>query len=306
MNTANIPTLDISEFDDNPSRFVKEFRAAYQEWGFAGITGHGLDPKLFKRAFGAAQAFFSLSEKAKMAYRVNHQCGYIPFGIEKAKDASHVDLKEFYHVARERADLDYLPDNIWPNQVPDFKLAFEAVFKALDQLALKLLRVVALSLDLRDDYFADSVLAGETLLRVLHYPPIKDANAPNVRAAAHEDINLITLLAGSEQGGLEVLNRRGEWIPLSMIEGTIVCNLGDMLQNLSNGYYPSTTHRVVNPQGPAAQQSRYSIPFFVHPSPETRLDPLTSCIDKSHPRAYPNISAAEFLEQRLIDIGLKK
>jgi len=306
MTSLEIPSLDISDFDRTPNTFVEAFRAAYQEWGFAGITGHGIDTSEFDAAFAAAQQFFSLNDEQKRAYQVNHQCGYIPFGVEKAKDAEHVDLKEFYHIARERDDLAYLPTNIWPQEIPGFKPAYQRVYQSLDQLALKLLQVVAISLNLSEDFFSESVLAGETLLRVLHYPPITDPNAPNVRAAAHEDINLITLLAGSEQAGLEVLSRTDEWVPISMIEGTIVCNVGDMLQNLSNGYYPSTTHRVINPTGKAAHTSRYSIPFFVHPSPTTRLDPLAQCISEERPCAYPKVSAAEFLHQRLVDIGLKK
>ena len=178
------------------------------------------------------------------------------------------------------------------------------MFENLDSLARRVLEVFATVLDLPADYFDMRVAHGEAILRVLHYPPLPDGNVPNVRAAAHEDINLITLLAGSEQDGLEVLSRQGEWVPINMIEGTIICNVGDMLQRLSNNTLRSTTHRVVNPKGEKALSSRYSIPFFMHPSPEVKLDCLPQCITEKNPRHYEPTTAGEYLEQRLREIGL--
>jgi isopenicillin N synthase-like dioxygenase len=232
--------------------------------------------------------------------------GYIPFGVEKAKDSSHSDLKEFYHIGHQLESADHLSPNIWPTEVTEFQQTFEALYQGLEALALRVLTIFAAVLELPSDYFDSRIKAGETLLRVLHYPPIIDQDIPNLRAAAHEDINLITLLSGSEQDGLEVLSRQGEWVPINMIEGTIVCNVGDMLQRLTNQKLPSTTHRVVNPKGETARVSRYSIPFFVHPSPEVSLDCLASCIDQNNPKKYQSTTAGEYLEQRLQEIGLLK
>jgi len=306
MNT--IPQLDISRFATDRSAFIAELGSAYQEWGFAGITGHGIDMKVIQAALRAAEEFFAIPVEQKNQYisAGGTDRGYIPFGVEKAKGAKHSDLKEFYHLGRELADVDHLSRNIWPTESADFQSAFETLYRALDNLAAQVLSVMALSLELPSDYFKQRINQGEALLRVLHYPPIVDGDAPNVRAAEHEDINLITLLAGSEQEGLEVLSRKGEWVPISMIEGTIICNVGDMMQRLTNGKIPSTTHRVVNPKGEKARTSRYSIPFFVHPNPGVRLDCLPQCVDAQHPVQYEPIEAEEFRLQRLREIGLAK
>jgi isopenicillin N synthase-like dioxygenase len=196
--------------------------------------------------------------------------------------------------------------NIWPTEVAEFETTFRAIYQALDDLAHYVLEVAALYLELPQNYFDKRVSHGEALLRVLHYPPVLQDDIPNVRAAAHEDINLITLLVGSEQAGLEVLSRQGNWVSIGMIEGTIICNVGDMLQRLSNGRLPSTTHRVVNPSGAQALSSRYSLPFFMHPNPEVRLDCLPSCVSDDNPQRYPPITAGEYLNERLREIGLMK
>lgn len=302
---STVPILDIKQFDVDREQFLSDFKAAYQEWGFAGINGHGLDPKLIESAWQASARFFALEidEKLKCEGRVR---GYIPFGVEKAKGASHVDLKEFFHVGRESANIDYLDDNVWPENDADFKQTFEALYTSLDALARRILQVFAAALELPADYFDERVAHGEAILRILHYPPLASNNAPNVRAAAHEDINLITLLTGSEQDGLEVLSKQGEWVPINMIEGTIICNVGDMLQRLSNNTLRSTTHRVINPKGDQALTSRYSIPFFMHPSPEVRLDCLPQCVNNENPRHYDPITAGVYLQQRLKEIGLVK
>ena len=305
----SIPSLNIQRFEHDRSAFLLEFKAAYQEWGFAGLTGHGLDPALIQSAWGAAEAFFALPTDIKNQYQGTERDssrGYIPFGVEKAKDSKHSDLKEFYHIGNALAGCDQLSANIWPAEVKNFKTTFEALYASLHGLAKQVLRIFAASLELPENYFDSRILGGETLLRILHYPPILDADIPNLRAAEHEDINLITLLAGSEQDGLEVLSRQGQWVPINMIDGTIICNVGDMLQRLTNGHFPSTTHRVVNPKGDAARSSRYSIPFFVHPNPSVSLDCLSQCIDSDNPKQYDSISAGDYLEQRLQEIGLLK
>lgn len=307
---SNIPVLDISRFDeaDQQREFVDDFGRAYREWGFAGISNHGIPTELIKNALREAERFFVLPDpqKSKYAQSASSARGYTPFGVEKAKDASHTDLKEFYHVGREIPGVPHLPANLWPEQVPEFQPTFSTIFNSLDALAHKILRVVALTLSLPENYFEDKVNHGDTILRVLHYPPIQDQEIPNLRAAAHEDINLITLLAGSEQEGLEVLSKTGQWVPISMISGTIVCNVGDMLQRLSNSQLPSTTHRVVNPKGDKARTSRYSIPFFMHPNPDMSLAALPQCIDDDHPVLFPPTTAGDYLNQRLREIGLIK
>jgi len=305
----SIPILDIRRFDTDRDAFLLEFRNAYQEWGFAGISGHNLDPKLIQSAWNASEKFFALPSNIKAQYEgveKDRSRGYIPFGVEKAKDSKHSDLKEFYHIGHQVDDVDHLAPNIWPTDITEFKATFKALYANLETLSLRVLSIFATALELPIDYFDSRVKHGETLLRILHYPPITDQDIPNLRAAAHEDINLITLLAGSEQDGLEVLSRQGEWVPINMIEGTIICNVGDMLQRLSNAKFPSTTHRVVNPQGNAARMSRYSIPFFVHPSPNVSLDCLESCVDADNPKQFPSTTAGEYLEQRLKEIGLLK
>ncbi|MFT6407421.1 MAG: isopenicillin N synthase-like dioxygenase [Arenicella sp.] len=309
MNMNSIPILDIGRFESDRDAFINEFRDAYQEWGFAGISGHKLDQGLIQSAWVAAEKFFALPTHIKLKYEgveKDRSRGYIPFGVEKAKDSKHSDLKEFYHIGHQVEDAVHLAPNIWPAEVTEFQATFEALYQGLESLALRVLSIFAAVLELPADYFDSRVRAGETLLRVLHYPPIIDQDIPNLRAAAHEDINLITLLSGSEQDGLEVLSRQGEWVPINMIEGTIICNVGDMLQRLTNQKLPSTTHRVVNPQGDRARVSRYSIPFFVHPSPEVSLDSLASCVDQQNPKQFESTTAGEYLEQRLQEIGLLK
>lgn len=303
MNT--VPILDITHFDSKREQFLNDFKSAYQEWGFAGISGHGLDPELIESAWQGSARFFALETNEKLKYEGRVR-GYIPFGIEKAKGASHTDLKEFFHVGREATDIDYLDTNVWPENDAAFKQTFETLYASLDSLACRILEVFATVLELPADFFNSRVAHGEAILRILHYPPIVNGDVPNVRAAAHEDINLITLLAGSEQDGLEVLSKQGNWVPINMTEGTIICNVGDMMQRLSNNTLRSTTHRVVNPTGEKARTSRYSIPFFMHPNPDVDLDCLPQCISEKNPRHYDPITAGDYLQQRLREIGLTK
>lgn len=305
-----IPQLDIRRLDTHQDEFLAEFGAAYQEWGFAGIIGHGIETSVIKDALAAAADFFALPEDTKRRYLGlsvdDWSRGYVPFGMEKAKHAQHSDLKEFFHIGRESSTQDHLHPNIWPQEPSNFKPRLSALYQQLDQLGLRILQAVALYLELPRSYFDAVILGGEALLRVLHYPPLTDQDVPNLRAAAHEDINLLTLLVGSEQDGLEVLSRRQEWVPINIIEETIVCNVGDMLQRLSNKKLPSTTHRVVNPKGANASVSRYSIPFFIHPHPSMRLDCLPQCVDASNPAQFAPSSAGEYHQQRLREIGLLK
>lgn len=315
--SPRIPTLDIRRFThpETPAdrqAFVAELGAAYREWGFAGIRNHGIPQQLIDEAYEAFKAFFALPEETKKKYHVpggGGARGYTPFGVETAKGSKHFDLKEFWHVGREIPDdskyRDVMPPNLWPEEVPEFREKGYALYEALDQLGSQVLRALALHIDLPEDYFADKTDNGNSILRPIHYPPITADDIPNVRAGAHGDINFITLLVGASAAGLEVQSHDGEWVPFTSDEDTIVVNIGDMLQRLTNHVYPSTIHRVVNPPGEQARQPRYSVPFFLHPNPDFLIDVLPSCVTADNPSRYPEpITAQGYLEERLREIKL--
>ncbi|QDI04060.1 isopenicillin N synthase family oxygenase [Xanthomonas cerealis pv. cerealis] len=316
--TARIPTLDITRFDTDREAFVAELGAAYREWGFAGIRNHGIAQAQIDAAYAVFKAFFALPEQVKRKYHVpgsGGARGYTAFGVETAKDSRHFDLKEFWHIGREIADdskyRDVMPPNLWPSEVPGFREHGYGLYQALDQLGARVLAALALHIGLPEHYFADKTESGNAILRPIHYPPIivgaaSGEHPPNVRAGAHEDINLITLLVGASAAGLEVKSKQGEWVPFTSDADTIVVNIGDMLQRLTNHVYPSTTHRVVNPPGEQARQPRYSVPFFLHPNPDFVIDVLPSCISADNPSRYPApITAQGYLEERLREIKLK-
>ncbi|HEU4665600.1 MAG TPA: 2-oxoglutarate and iron-dependent oxygenase domain-containing protein [Dokdonella sp.] len=310
--SSRIPTLDIRRFDSDRDAFVAELGAAYREWGFAGIRGHGIAQDLVDGAYDAFKAFFALPTDVKMKYHVEGgggARGYTPFGVETAKDSKYPDLKEFWHIGREIARsskyADVMAPNLWPSEVAGFREYGYGLFEALDALGSRVLRALALHIDLPEAYFDDKTNFGNSILRPIHYPPITTPDVPNVRAGAHEDINLITLLVGASAQGLEVKSRKGEWVPFTADADTIVVNIGDMLQRLTNHVYPSTTHRVVNPPGDEARKPRYSVPFFLHPNPDFVIDALPSCIGVDNPNRYPQpITAHEYLQERLREIKL--
>lgn len=310
--TSRIPTLDIRRYDADRDAFVAELGAAYREWGFAGIRNHGIPQTLIDGAYDVFKAFFALPADVKMQYHVKGgggARGYTPFGIETAKDSKYPDLKEFWHIGREiprdSKYADVMAPNLWPSEVPGFREYGYGLFDALDALGSRVLRALALHIDLPENYFDDKTNFGNSILRPIHYPPITTPDVPNVRAGAHEDINLITLLVGASAQGLEVLSRKREWVPFTADADTIVVNIGDMLQRLTNHVYPSTTHRVTNPPGEAARQPRYSVPFFLHPNPDFMIDALPSCVSADNPNRYPQpISAHEYLQERLREIKL--
>ena len=310
--TARIPTLDIRRYETDRDAFVAELGAAYREWGFAGIRNHGIAQSAIDGAYDAFKAFFALPADVKMQYHVKGSGGargYTPFGVETAKDSKYPDLKEFWHIGREiPRDSKYaevMAPNLWPTEVAAFRDYGYGLFEALDALGSRVLRALALHIDLPETYFDDKTNFGNSILRPIHYPPITTPDVPNVRAGAHEDINLITLLVGASAQGLEVLSRKGEWVPFTAEADTIVVNIGDMLQRLTNHVYPSTTHRVTNPPGEAARQPRYSVPFFLHPNPDFMIDALPSCISADNPNRYPQpISAHDYLLERLREIKL--
>ena len=307
-----IPTLDIQRFDTDRDAFVAELGAAYREWGFAGIRNHGIPQAQIDRAYDVFQRFFALPDEVKRRYHVpggGGARGYTPFGIETAKGAQHFDLKEFWHVGREidRAapQAAVMPPNLWPTEIAEFKEVAYGLYTALDALGSRVLSALALHIGLPEKYFADKTHVGNSILRPIHYPPITTPDIPNVRAGAHEDINLITLLVGASAAGLEVLSRKGEWVPFTADADTIVVNIGDMLQRLTNHVYPSTTHRVVNPPGDEARKPRYSTPFFLHPNPDFLIETLPGCITPDNPNRYPQpITAHEYLLERLREIKL--
>ncbi len=308
----HVPTLDIRRYDTDRTAFVRELGEAYQRFGFCGISGHGIDPALLSGAYDAFQRFFALPAETKMKYHVpgsGGARGYTPFAIETAKDSQYPDLKEFWHIGREIArDHPYaqvMPANLWPDEVPGFREHGYGMYQALDALGVRVLRALALHIGLPEHWFDDKVDLGNSILRPIHYPPIQSGDVPNVRAGAHEDINFITLLVGASAAGLELLNRDGEWLPVTTQGDTIVVNIGDMLQRLSNHVYPSTTHRVVNPRGEAARQPRYSIPFFLHPNPDFLIRTLPGCVTADNPDRYPEpITAHDYLMERLREIRL--
>lgn len=277
---------------------------SFAETGFAIVRDHGIAPETIARADAAMRAFFALPEPVKQAYRLAGQGGargYTPFGAEHAKDAAVHDLKEFWHVGRELPEGDslarYMPANVWPAEVPDFRAASLALFAEFEAAGGRLLEAIAAALGLAPGFFAPTVAQGNSVLRYLHYPPVAAAREGAVRAAAHEDINTITLLLGAEEAGLELLTSDGEWLAVTPPEGALVVNVGDMLQRLTAGKLRSTTHRVVNPKGAAAARSRYSMPFFLHFRPDYLIDPIGEGGEEP-------ITADDYLQQRLREIGL--
>lgn len=310
--TLQIPTLDIRRYDSDRAAFVKELGEAYQKYGFCCISGHGLSQERIDEAYDAFKRFFALPTDVKKKYQVagsGGARGYTPFMVETAKGSKYADLKEFWHIGREiprdSPYASYMQPNVWPAEVPDFQTKGYRLFEELDALGVRVLRALALHIDLPETFFDDKISCGNSILRPIHYPPVTDAHAPNVRAGAHEDINFITLLVGASAEGLEVRAHDGSWLPVTTEDDAIVVNIGDMLQRLTNNVYPSTTHRVVNPTTEKVAEPRYSVPYFLHPNPDVVLDPLPSCITPENPNHYPtSITSHEFLQQRLREIKL--
>lgn len=310
MTIQAIKPVSFTRFENDFSGFSQDLGGSFARYGFAVISDHPLPQARIEAATAAAKALFALPDEVKRAYAigVGGQRGYTPFGIETAKGAQHFDLKEFWHMGRDlpaghpfRA---FMPDNVWPTEIPEFHTEIAWLFNALDAMGRKVLEAIADYLKLERHFFDATVDNGNSILRLLHYPPIP-ADGPNIRAGAHEDINVITLLLGAEEAGLEVLDRDGQWLPINPPAGSLVCNIGDMLQRLTNHVLPSTTHRVVNPSPERRGFSRYSTPFFLHFNPDFEIGTLPSCITPEHPdRGLAPITADEFLKERLREIKL--
>jgi isopenicillin N synthase-like dioxygenase len=305
-----VPTLDAGFAESE--RFAQEIAAAYAEYGFVIIQNHGIDKALIERCLECFRRFFALPVEEKLRYRIPNgggARGYTAFGIETAKGAQHSDLKEFWHVGRELPPGHpfnaVMAPNIWVDSIPGFRETTLALYQAFDKLGLRLLSAIARSVSLPANYFDDKVDLGNSVLRVIHYPPLPPEPTPSVRAGAHEDINVITLLLGAEEPGLEVLSRKGEWLPINPPAGSLVCNVGDMLQRLTNRHLRSTTHRVTNPPRERASNARYSLPFFLHFNPDFLIKTLPQYIDAQHPDQFPTpINAHDFLQERLREIKL--
>lgn len=307
-----IPTLDIRRYDTDRDAFVQEIGSAYREFGFCCISGHGIPAEHIDQAYESFQVFFSLPEDVKRKYHIpgsGGARGYTPLKVETAKNSKYADLKEFWHIGREipreSKYADVMAPNVWPEEAPEFKAHAYRIYEELDHLGARILRALALHINLPEEFFENMIDSGNSILRPIHYPPIEDDNVPNVRAGAHEDINFITLLVGASAEGLEVLTKDGQWLPVTTEGDAIVVNIGDMLERLTNCVYPSTTHRVVNPKNENSRKPRYSVPYFLHPNPDVLLNPLDCCITPENPSRFTtSMTSHEFLMQRLREIKL--
>lgn len=309
-----IPVVDLSQYRDEGTReaFTKKLGDALRELGFAAIENHGIDQSVFDHTYAAYKAFFALDDEVKRKYETpedGRRRGYTSFGVEHAKDSKKADLKEFFHAGRELPEGDpmapRLAKNLWPAEVTEVEAASKALFAELDRVAFDVLESFSAYLGQPKAFLPDMVDKGNTILRVIHYPVCDGFDEPGVmRAAQHEDINLMTLLPPADESGLELLTREGEWLPIHAIPGQIIVDTGDMMSRITNDQIPATTHRVVNPKGDP--KPRYSMPFFVHPHLDVTLEVLESCVPEGQKPKYPPIHNDEFLQQRLREIGLAK
>lgn len=316
MALHTIPQLDLSEFKSGDAvrkgNFVRQLGQAYEEIGFVAIKNHGLSDEISEELYEQVKLFFALPDDVKKKYEIPGlagQRGYTSFGKEHAKDHNAGDLKEFWqfgqHVKNDVVQKDIYPRNVSVAELPSFNPLAMRVYKSLEETGGQMLRAIALYLGLDEFYFDDKIHNGNSILRAIHYPPITHDPGEAVRSAAHEDINLITLLMGASAEGLQVLNREGEWVGVTALPEHLVVNVGDMLQRLTNNKLKSTTHRVVNPPKEKWSEPRFSIPFFLHPIGEMDLSCLPNCISEENPKQYDDITAEEYLNQRLAEIGLK-
>lgn len=312
-----IPSVDLSDFlSEDPIRkqkFIDEIGKAYEEIGFVALKGHFLDDTLVKNLYGEVKKFFDLPLEVKQKYEIpgiGGQRGYVSFGKESAKGKKEGDLKEFWHFGQYVEDNPKLakeyPDNVEVEELPEFNKVGKETYRMLEKTAKYVLRALALHLCLEETYFDEYIHNGNSILRPIHYPPITQEPKDAVRAAAHGDINLITLLMGAQGKGLQVQNHKGEWIDAIAEDDELMINVGDMLSRHTNNKLKSTIHRVVNPPRELWGTSRYSIPFFMHPISDMKLDVLEKCVDENNPKQFENITAGEFLNERLVELGLIK
>jgi isopenicillin N synthase-like dioxygenase len=312
-----VPVVDLSDFvsghAEKRKRFIKELGDAYHEVGFVTVKNHGISDKLIEELYREVKSFFSLPVEIKWKYEKTDlagQRGYTSFGKEHAKHSHIPDMKEFFQFGQIVTEDDPIkkeyPENVWVEEIPGFNDTLVNAYRSFENSGSVLLRAIALYLELPENYFDKKIHNGNSILRAIHYPPITEEPGKALRAEQHEDINIITLLVGASAEGLEILTLDGQWFPVTALPGNIVVNVGDMLQRLTNDRLKSTTHRVVNPPKELWGTSRYSIPFFLHPRGEMRLDCLGSCISLENSRKYDPITAGDYLDERLVEIGLKK
>ena len=312
-----IPSVDLKEFISNDPQkkqhFVDAIGKAYEDIGFVALKGHFLDEKLVENLYAEVKKFFDLPLETKQKYEIpgiGGQRGYVSFGKESAKGKKVGDLKEFWHFGQYVEDNEKLkaqyPENVIVEELPEFNKVGKEAYKMLEKTAKYVLRALALHLGLSETYFDKYIHNGNSILRPIHYPPITEEPKEAVRAAAHGDINLITLLMGAQGRGLQVQNHKGEWIDAIAQPDELMINVGDMLSRHTNNKLKSTIHRVINPPKELWGTSRYSIPFFMHPISEMKLDVLEECIDEHHPKQFEDITAGEFLNERLVELGLIK
>ncbi|WP_339627373.1 2-oxoglutarate and iron-dependent oxygenase domain-containing protein [uncultured Maribacter sp.] len=312
-----VPSVDLSDFlSEDPKRkqkFINEIGKAFEDIGFVALSGHFLSDELVDSLYAEIKKFFNLPEEIKAGYQIEGiggQRGYTSFGKEHAKGRKEGDLKEFWHFGQYVEDNPELekeyPDNVIVKELPEFNQVGKETYKMLEKTAKYVLRALALHLKLDEFYFDDYIMNGNSILRPIHYPPITSEPKNAVRAAAHGDINLITLLMGAHGKGLQVKNHEGEWVDAIAKPDQLMINVGDMLSRLTNNKLLSTIHQVVNPPRELWGTSRYSVPFFMHPVSEMPLNCLENCIDEEHPKLYSDITAGEFLHERLIELGLIK
>jgi len=313
----NIPVVDLAHFTagtpEEKQAFVQQLGKAYEDVGFVAVKHHGIPDSLIRDLYQYVQQFFALPVVEKERYEQKDlagQRGYTSFGREHAKGYETPDLKEFFQYGQEVTDNDPVkdeyPDNITVASVPELSPTLRASYQAFERSGTALLQAIALYLGLDEHYFDAFVHNGNSILRAIHYPPITQEPVSAIRAEQHEDINLITLLVGASADGLQILNKNNEWVPVTSLPEQIVVNVGDMLQRLTNNKLKSTTHRVVNPPREQWGNSRFSIPFFLHPKRSMSLRCLDACVDATHPKAYEDATAGAYLDERLQEIGLKK
>lgn len=313
----SIPIVDLNDFLNGDilkkNNFVQQLGNAYEDVGFVAVKNHGIPDELIAHLYDHVQQFFSLPLEKKLKYEIPGlagQRGYTSFGREHAKGSEAPDLKEFFQygqtVEEGANNKEDYPDNVSVNEIKEFNSTIFDAYRSFEKSGTALLQAIALYLKLNEHYFDKHIKDGNSILRCIHYPPITQEPKSAIRAEQHEDINLITLLVGASADGLQILTKKGEWVNVTSLPDQIVVNVGDMLQRLTNNKLRSTTHRVVNPTRDLWHTSRFSMPFFLHPKSEMSLTCLENCIDETHPKAYTDITAGEYLDERLREIGLKK
>lgn len=309
-----IPVVNLADYDsDDPKvreAFVKKFGEGLNDLGFVAVEGHGVPQELIDRNYELFEEFFALDADTKRKYEQpesGRQRGYTPFGMEHAKDNEKPDLKEFWHVGREfdgdSTLAERMPQNVWPEELPEFRDNTLALYDALEASAHKMLAAISEYLSQPEDFIPSKAQDGNSIIRIIHYPVCDGFDEPGqMRAAAHEDINLITLLPAATDSGLEILTREGEWLAVPSLEGQLIVDTGDMMKRLTNDVIPATTHRVVNPEG--EPEPRYSMPFFVHPHPDASLEVIDACVPEGEEPKYEPTTADEYLQKRLREIGV--